>query len=56
MKKNGEIELIRYFDAKMKILRRKQNILKENPDNKNLEQQIVELKSEMSIKAKKILE
>ena len=56
MKKNGESELIRYFDAKMKVLRKKQNLLKENPDNKDLEKQIIELKSEMVLKAKKILE
>ena len=56
MKKNGESELIRYFDAKMKVLRKKQNLLKENPDNKDLEKEIIELKSEMVLKAKKILE
>lgn len=55
MKKNGEIELIRYFDAKMKVLRKLQNTLKENPDNKDLEKRITELKKEMSIKAKAIL-
>lgn len=55
MKKNGEIELIRYFDAKMKVLRKLQNTLKENPDNKDLEKRITELKKEMSIKAKTIL-
>lgn len=56
MKKNGEIELIRYFDAKMKVLRKLQNTLKENPDNKDLEKRITELKKEMSIKAKTILQ
>lgn len=55
MKKNGEIEMIRYFDAKMKVLRKLQNALKENPDNKGLEKRITELKKEMSIKAKAIL-
>ncbi len=55
MKKNGEIEMIRYFDAKMKVLRKLQNTLKENPDNKDLEKRITELKKEMSIKAKAIL-
>lgn len=55
MKKNGEIEMIRYFDAKMKVLRKLQNALKENPDNKGLEKRITELKKEMSIKAKTIL-
>lgn len=56
MKQIGEIELIRYFDGKMKVLRWKQNALKENPDNKELEKQIIDLKSEMSIKAKQILQ
>lgn len=55
MKKNGEIEMIRYFDARMKVLRKLQNALKENPDNKGLEKRITELKKEMSIKAKAIL-
>lgn len=55
MKKNGEIEMIRYFDTKMKVLRKLQNALKENPDNKGLEKRITELKKEMSIKAKAIL-
>lgn len=56
MKKNGEIEMIRYFDAKMKVLRKLQNALKENPNNKDLEKRITELKKEMSIKAKTILQ
>ena len=56
MKKNGEIEMIRYFDAKMKVMRKLQNALKENPNNKDLEKRITELKKEMSIKAKTILQ
>ena len=55
MKNNGESELIRYFDMKMKTVRKLQNILKDNPDNKKVEQRIIELKSEMVLKAKNIL-
>lgn len=55
MKSNGESELIRYFDMKMKTVRKLQNILKDNPDNKKVEQRIIELKSEMILKAKNIL-
>lgn len=55
MKSNGESELIRYFDMKMKTVRKLQNILKDNPDNKKIEQRIIELKSEMVLKAKNIL-
>lgn len=55
MKSNGENELIRYFDMKMKTVRKLQNILKDNPDNKKVEQRIIELKSEMVLKAKNIL-
>lgn len=55
MKNNGEIELIRYFSMKMKTVRKLQDILKDNPDNKKVEQRIIELKSEMVLKAKNIL-
>lgn len=55
MKSNGESELIRYFDMKMKTVRKLQNILKDNPDNKKVEHRIIELKSEMVFKAKNIL-
>ena len=55
MKSNGESDLIRYFDMKMKTVRKLQNILKDNPDNKKVEQRIIELKSEMVLKAKNIL-
>lgn len=56
MKDNGEVEFIRYFDMKMKTVRKLQNILKNNPDNKKVEQRIIELKSEMCLKAKEKLE
>lgn len=56
MKKNGELEFISYFKTKMKILRKKQDRLRENPDDKKLEKEIQELKSEMIMGAKKRLE
>ena len=55
MKDNGESEFIRYFNMKMKTVRKLQDILKDNPDNKKVEQRIIELKSEMVLKAKNIL-
>ena len=56
MKKNGEADFISYFGAKMKILRKKQDRLKENPDDKLLEEEIRELKSQMIMRSKKLLE
>lgn len=56
MKKNGEADFISYFGAKMKILRKKQDRLKENPDDKRLEEEIRELKSQMIMRSKKLLE
>lgn len=56
MKKNGEADFISYFGAKMKILRKKQDRLKENPDDKRLEAEIRELKSQMIMRSKKLLE
>ena len=55
MKKNGEADFIRYFSARMKTLRKKQDLLKVNPNNKKLEKEIQELKSEMIMESKKIL-
>lgn len=56
MKKNGEADFISYFGAKMKILRKKQDRLRENPDDKRLEEEIRELKSQMIMRSKKLLE
>ena len=56
MKKNGESDFISYFGAKMKILRKKQDRLRENPDDKRLEEEIRELKSQMIMRSKKLLE
>ena len=55
MKKNGEADFIRYFSARMKTLRKKQDLQKVNPNNKKLEKEIQELKSEMIMESKKIL-
>lgn len=55
MKKNGEADFIRYFSARMKTLRKKQDLLKVNPNNKKLEKEIQELKSEMIMESKNIL-
>lgn len=56
MKKNGEADFISYFGAKMKILRKKQDRLRDNPDDKRLEEEIRELKSQMIMRSKKLLE
>ena len=56
MRENGEIEFINYFKQKMKTLRKLEDRLKDNPGDKDLEEQIREFKSEMIMKSKEILE
>ena len=56
MEKNGESRFIDYFGEKMKTLRKMQDRLRENPKDKKLENEITELKSEMIVQSKKLLE
>lgn len=56
MEENGESKFIDYFGQKMKTLRKMQNELKDDPKNEKLEKEITELKSEMIMQSKKLLE
>lgn len=55
MKDNGEIDFIKYFSKQNKILRKKQDQLRDNPNDKELEREIREIKSKMIMKSKELL-
>ncbi len=56
MDENGELDFIRYFDRRMKTLRKLQNRLKDESGDRELERRIRELKAEMVTDAKELLE
>jgi hypothetical protein len=55
LKSNGEEDFIRYFKKELKKLRRKQEKLKNNPDDKALEKEITDLKAKITMESRKLL-
>ena len=55
MDSSGEKEFVNYFGRKQKLLNKKLDRLKKNPDNKALEQEITDLKAEISLKCFELL-
>ena len=55
MDSSGEKEFVDYFGRKQKLLNKKLDRLKKNPDNKALEQEITDLKAEISLKCFELL-
>lgn len=55
LKSNGEEDFIRYFKKELKKLRRKQEKLKNNPDDKTLEKEITDLKAKITMESRKLL-
>lgn len=54
LKSNGEEDFIRYFKKELKKLRRKQEKLKNNPDDKTLEKEITDLKAKITMESRKL--
>lgn len=55
LKSNGEEDFIKYFKKELKKLRRKQEKLKNNPDDKALEKEITDLKAKITMESRKLL-
>ena len=55
MKENGELEFIKYFKTEQKRLKKIQDRLKNDPNNKELQQKEIDKKAEISTKALEIL-
>ena len=56
MKENGEIRFMNYFKSMSKQIKDVQNRIKENPKNKKeLEEKLIEMKAQVSVKCDEIL-
>lgn len=55
MEKNGETEFIKYFKAEQKRLKKIQDRLKDDPNNKELQQKEIDKKAEIATKSLEIL-